>query len=300
MNITYILYNPYAGNNQGKQRAEKLKEFYPEEDTLYVDMTKIHDYVRFLLDVEPTDCIVLCGGDGTLNRFVNETDGLPVNCSIFYYPVGSGNDFAREIKGETVDRPFEITAYLRNLPYVLVGGQEQRFLNGIGYGIDGYCCEVGDKLRETSDKPVNYTAIAIKGLLFHFKPVTATVKVDGVTHIYKKAWLAPTMHGRYYGGGMIPTPQQDRNDPETLSVMVMHGAGKLKTLMVFPSIFKGEHIKHSKMVEVLTGQDITVEFDRPTPLQIDGETILNITSYRALSTIQAMEKGACYDSAAMI
>ena len=29
------------------------------------------------------------------------------------------------------------------------------------------------------------------------------------------------------------------------------------------------------MVEVLTGQDITVEFDRPAPLQIDGETILD-------------------------
>ena len=33
------------------------------------------------------------------------------------------------------------------------------------------------------------------------------------------------------------------------------------------------------MVEVLTGRNIRVEFDRPTPLQIDGETIPNVTSY---------------------
>lgn len=48
------------------------------------------------------------------------------------------------------------------------------------------------------------------------------------------------MNGRFYGGGMMTAPQQDRNNPEEkLSVVVMHGSGKLKTLMVFPSIFKG-------------------------------------------------------------
>lgn len=59
-------------------------------------------------------------------------------------------------------------------------------------------------------------------------------------------WLAPTMNGRYYGGGMIPTPQQDRlAQPKQLSVMVFRSPGKLKALAVFPSIFKGEHIKHT-------------------------------------------------------
>lgn len=30
----------------------------------------------------------------------------------------------------------------------------------------------------------------------------------------------------------------------------------------------------------MTGKDITVSFDRPTALQIDGETILGVTSCR--------------------
>ncbi len=61
--------------------------------------------------------------------------------------------------------------------------------------------------------------------------------------------------------------------------MVMYRAGKLKTLAVFPSIFKGKHIRHHEMVEVLTGRNIRMEFDRPTPLQIDGETILDVRTY---------------------
>lgn len=51
---------------------------------------------------------------------------------------------------------------------------------------------------------------------------------------YKNAWLVPTMNGRYYGGGMMATPGQDRLNPEhTVSVMVFHGKGKLGTLMIF-------------------------------------------------------------------
>ena len=71
---------------------------------------------------------------------------------------------------------------------------------------------------------------------------------------------------------MMPTPNQNRLNPDgTVSAMIMYGTGKLKTLAVFPSIFKGEHVRHPEMGEVLTGRRIQVEFNRPTPLQIDGE-----------------------------
>lgn len=91
-------------------------------------------------------------------------------------------------------------------------------------------------------------------LLFHYTPTSTVVTVDGKTHTHHHVWLAPTMNGRCYGGGMIPTPAQRRLNPDgTISTMVMYGRGKLKPLTVFPSIFKGEHIRHNEMVEVLTG-----------------------------------------------
>ena len=91
-------------------------------------------------------------------------------------------------------------------------------------------------------------------LLFHYKPTSAVVTVAGKSHTYHHVWLAHTMNGRYYGGGMMPTPAQRRLNPDgTMSTMVMYGKGKLKPLTVFPSIFKGEHIRHNEMAEVLTG-----------------------------------------------
>ena len=85
----------------------------------------------------------------------------------------------------------------------------------------------------------------------------------------------------FIGGGMMPTPNQNRLGlNRSLSVMVFFGSSKLKTLAIFPSIFKGEHINHRHNIKVLCGHEITVRFDRPAPLQIDGETVLNVSSYR--------------------
>ena len=102
------------------------------------------------------------------------------------------------------------------------------------------------------------------------------------------------MNGRFYGGGMMIAPAQDMlNGEHSLSVVLYYGASKLKTLMVFPSIFKGEHIKHPEMCTVLTGKEIRVEFDRPTALQIDGETVLGVTGY----TVNACDTPAAASAA---
>ena len=90
---------------------------------------------------------------------------------------------------------------------------------------------------------------------------------------------------------MIPTPAQDRFDSEgKASLMIFHGTGKIRTLMIFPSIFKGEHIKHTKAVDIHRGNEITVKFDRPAPLQIDGETVLGVTEYTVHAGVTAKVK----------
>ncbi|MBQ8849158.1 MAG: diacylglycerol kinase family protein [Clostridia bacterium] len=279
----YVLYNPIAGNGQSEETVNTLRAMISDE-TVFCDMTKNEAYEKDIASMDKDDYIIVCGGDGTLNRFANKTADMNIENDIRYFPCGSGNDFARELGKERNCEPFSIKKYLEDLPTVTINGDTSFFLNGVGYGIDGYCCEVGDKLRETSDKPVNYTSIAIKGLLFHYKPTNAKVTVDGKTHEYKKVWIAPTMNGKYYGGGMMPTPAQDRlADDGKLSVMIFHGSSALKTLMIFPSLFKGEHVKSTKYVEVLEGYDITVEFDEPRSVQVDGETTLNVSAYTAKS-----------------
>ena len=284
MSCYRILYNPLASNQKGKEHAMALEKILGSENCLFEDITQIKNYYNFFSKLSSDDKVVIAGGDGTLNKFINSTDKMKFKNDIYYFAAGSGNDFMRDI-GEDSQNPRLINKYLENLPTVEVNSSKYKFLNGIGYGIDGYCCEKGDEMRESSDsdKPINYTMIAIKGLLFYYKPTRAEITVDGKKYEFKNVWLAPCMNGRFYGGGMMPAPSQDRLSCGTVSVMVMHCPSKLKTLAVFPSIFSGKHINHKSVVTVLKGKEITVSFDRPRTLQIDGETIKNVKEYKALA-----------------
>lgn len=273
-----VLYNPFAGRINDTSFFDELKAALAGDELEYYDITKI-TYPEFLAEVKSGEAVVVAGGDGTLNRFINETSDIKITAPVYYYAAGNGNDFWADIGRKAGDKPVELAPYIKDLPTVEVNGKTYKFINGVGFGIDGYCCEVGDRLK-AADKNVNYTGIAIKGLLFRFKPANAKVTVDGVTKNFKKVWIAPTMNGRMYGGGMLPTPAQDRlNEARTVSVCVFFGRGRLKILTIFPKIFKGEHIKKTKNVAVLSGKEVTVEFDRPCALQIDGETVLNVSEY---------------------
>lgn len=278
--MTYVLFNPLANNKTGEKAAhDQLDKLFAENEAEFKDITKIDDMGAFLDGLNADDRIIIAGGDGTINRFVNTIGDREINIDIDYAPTGSGNDFANDV-GVKPGELIRLNDYMKNLPHVTVNGKTCKFINGIGYGIDGYCCEEGDKFRVKSDKPVNYTGIAVKGVLFKFKPRNATVIVDGEEKHFKKVWLAPTMKGRYYGGGMNVAPEQDRlAEDKKLSVVVWHGSGRLPTLMRFPKIFKGEHVKYTKMIEIKKGSNVTVKFDKPTALQIDGETVIGVTEY---------------------
>lgn len=279
--ITYVLYNPHAGHGSAADKAAELAAKFEGAVTLY-DMTEIADYEALLSPLEKEDRVIVCGGDGTLNRFVNDTEGIALRCEICYFAMGTGNDFLHDLDMAPGADPIPVGKYIENLPVAEVNGKSYRFFNNVGYGIDGYCCEVGDKLKVTSDKPVNYTAIAIKGLLFHYKPKTATVTVDGKSYTFKKVWLATAMKGRYYGGGMMSAPSQDRLDKDgKVTVVVFHGKGRLGTLLDFPKFSAGKHgEKPMKDITILTGTDITVSYDAPAAVQVDGETVLDVRTYR--------------------
>ena len=273
--MKYLLYNPLSNNKRGEKIVNEAKEKIRGK-TEVINLLGL-DVKTFMSNLSSNDDVILVGGDGTLNHFINDIVLSDIHNEIYLYRAGTGNDFLNDI--EAKDDFTLINKYLVNLPKVTVNGMTRYFINGIGFGIDGYCTMEGDKARERSKKKINYTTIALKGLLFGYKKVNAIVDVDGVVNKYKNVWLAPSMKGRYFGGGMMVAPCQNRDD-DLLTSVVYFSKSKLKTLYIFPSIFKGKHPKYVNNVKINRGKVIEVTFDRPTPLQIDGETVLDVLSYK--------------------
>ena len=277
--MTYLLFNPLANNSKGEQDARQWAAENKTEGE-FKSLLEISDMKAFFDGLAEGDDVILTGGDGTLNRFANDVYGYEFKNPVYYVKCGSGNDFYRDSEKYAKDGRIDLRPFLKNLPLVTVNGIQRRFLNGIGYGIDGETCRIGDIQRATSDKPVNYSKIAIGLLLGSYKLKKATVTVDGRTSKFENVWMASTMKGRFYGGGMMVAPAQDRFNREgTVSVVALYKKSRIITLMRFPSLNKGEHVNKKDWVTVQTGSKVTVSFDQPCALQIDGDVIENVLTY---------------------
>ena len=288
-----VLYNPLSSTGTGEEKARRLADILGKDASIrFQSLIELSDK-RAFLDSLPADTYpIITGGDGTLSRFVDDLGGNPTR-DIYYYPAGTGNDFLNDL-GKTGDtEPFLLNPYITDLPHIHFNGETHVFINGVGYGIDGYVCEEGDRIRKKTGKPINYTGTAVKGLLGAYKQTHATVTVDGETMEFDHVWMTPTMLGRFFGGGMMCAPGQDRLNMEgTVSLMVMRCRSKLRTLHLFPAIFKGNHVKKTKIVSVFKGHEMTVRFDRPTALQIDGEVYSGVTEYTVTTAVADRHKAA--------
>ncbi|MBR6533574.1 MAG: diacylglycerol kinase family protein [Clostridia bacterium] len=277
-----ILYNPHSCGENGLKIAREIENLMQGSFT-YHDLTELDSLNNFIESLPEDTGVVLTGGDGSLNSFVNNID-TSTDKKIYFYASGSGNDFARDIGFKKRTKPIIINDYIKNLPTALINGKTYKFLNCVGSGMDGYCCGEVERLRALSKRRGNYLYAAIKALLFAYKPCTAYVTVDGEEYRFENTWLVPTMNGRFFGGGFMAAPTQDRlNADSTLSLVAMHSKNFFKIVTAFLLIMKGKHTIMKSMIKVIKGHEISVKLSRSATLQIDGETIPDVTEYTVSS-----------------
>ena len=276
--MNYILYNPKANNENNDLNIITVgngSESIPVEKINLIDL----DVPAFCERLCENDRVLICGGDGTLHHFANNSYGVDFPCAVCVMRSGTGNDFLNDIGQLDSEKLIDIRPFLKNLPTVEVNGVKRRFINGVGLGVDGAVCHGVEEYKKAHpNKKANYTVIALKELGFNYKRPSGKVIVDGVEYEYTDIWAVSTMKGKYYGGGMMISPSQDRESGQ-VSVMAMHGGSRVKTLAVFTKVKKGEHVKHTEMVEIYEGYEVRVTFDAPCDLQIDGEVVTGVTEY---------------------
>ncbi len=277
--MRYVLFNPLSANCVPIDKlARSLREVEPEEDIMFVDQTNDREFENFKNNLKKEDDIVVSGGDGTLNHIANKLDFDALQNRVFVNKAGNGNDFLRDLN-ELKEEYTEITQHLKNLPVVTINGENQKFLNGVGFGIDGMICVESSKLKAKGKKKINYKSLAARLLLFKYKKVNAVINVDGKEYNFKNVFMSSSMNGKYYCGAMKQAPSQDRNSA-TISLVVWHNFCRLSMLFAFSKVFDGKHILNKKHVTVLEGKEITVKYSKPTDIQIDGEAIHGISEYR--------------------
>ncbi|PKK97019.1 MAG: hypothetical protein CVV58_03395 [Tenericutes bacterium HGW-Tenericutes-3] len=269
-----LLYNPLSRNGKNEKFIEKVVKHLKKTGHAVVsyNILAIDDVETFAASCNFDDRIIIVGGDGTVNRLANRLYDLKYPQDLFIYQAGTGNDFVRSLK--TKKKVVPIKAHVKKLPKVFYQDSSRYFLNGAGAGLDGYIGHLVNTSRFKKNK-LNYFRHAFEGFA-KFKPIAAEITVDGKTWREEKVWLASMMNAPYYGGGMKIAPHA-RRDINDVHLVVLKDIPKWLLILIFPSIYFGWHIIFKSFVKVYKAKEVSLHFDKPTYLQIDGDVEYPIT-----------------------
>ena len=222
--------------------------------------------------------LVAVGGDGTVNEVAN---GILLSkdlskATIGIISTGTGGDFVRSagIPRDYIKACSSLIGARKRLIDVGVveyqkDGQTLKrfFVNSAGVGFDAAVAEVSNRLPKFLGGTIPYILGLLRSLA-GYKNKSVVIRVNNRVEA-KRILSIVVANGCYFGGGMRVAPQADICDG-LLDVISVGDMGKIELLRAFPTIYKGTHIYHPKvMMEKAT--QIAIESSEKFLVHADGE-----------------------------
>ena len=210
------------------------------------------------------------GGDGTLNEVVNGLIGSDSSLAII--PTGSGNDFVRSLP---YDLPIHdllfCTANGEAEPVDLAVVNGRYFINIASVGFDAEVVYQAQKMKNALMPSHLCYFAGIVRTLCRYNNLRLKVSLDGQVREAKFLLMA-IANGKYYGGGILPTPDA-RIDDGLLDVCLITEKNFLQIVTTLPKYIKGRH-REIPGVDFYKVREVKVYSEREFPLNIDGEIVM--------------------------
>jgi YegS/Rv2252/BmrU family lipid kinase len=217
---------------------------------------------------ESADCIVVCGGDGTVSAGAMAVmeSGLPMGI----LPLGTANDLARTL-GIPMDIPGAVD--------VIVGGYERRIdlgsVNGHAFfnvASIGLSAKLAEGLRPEIKRRwgrLGY-AIAASRVLARARTFTAWITEKGET-VKVRTFQIAVGNGRHYGGGNVVEASAAIDDGY-LDLYSLEMSNVWTLALMLRSFRSGTH---GAWKEVRTARctQFDIRTKRPQPINTDGEIV---------------------------
>lgn len=212
------------------------------------------------------DCVILGGGDGTLNRAAPALMANRIPFGIL--PLGTGNDLAR-----TLGIPLDPVG----AAHVIVAGHTRAIdlgtVNGhpfFNVASIGFSAELAAELTAEAKRrwgTVGY-ALASAKLLARTRPFTAFIEHDDVTEKVKTVQIS-VGNGRHYGGGLTidHTAEPDDGVFHVYSLEVSHWS---RLVALAPALRRGTQGAEDD-VRAFNTKTLTIRTRRARSVNTDGE-----------------------------
>ena len=271
--LSYLfIVNPIAGKRKDNTIIPIIKEVMDQYNCAYeIKITeKIGDAKLFAKEAKDKSfsTIVSVGGDGTLHEVVNGMAGGSQKLGII--PSGTGNDFARVLNIPfNLKEAVEILVRKKSASIDIGKLNDEYFINFCSVGLDALIGQEANKIKKYFSSTYAYIIGVIKCLI-GFRSLKVDLTIDGKN--YKEdIMLMAVCNGAYYGGGMKIAPLADFSDGE-FDICIVSKMSKIKLLFLFPTIFKGKHLKY-KEVKIYRGKEVQLFSTENINVNADGEII---------------------------
>jgi diacylglycerol kinase (ATP) len=267
--------NPSARSGRARRALARWREL--EGVTLEWVVSESPAHLRRLVreaQEDELDAVLLAGGDGTVRLAADALDaGHPVPLAIL--PVGSGNDFARELGVTRATDPRQLlskgVARAVDVGRVTPGGA--RFCCVASVGFDSTALELIHGSWLPRSKLLN-TVSALRAL---WRTEASRVRVTWEGGSFEgPAMLVAATNTRSYGGGFLLTPDA-RTDDGQLDVCVIGDIGRLRMVLEFPRIFAGTHGGRPGVTLARSPWVRIESLGAPLPVCLDGELASHTT-----------------------
>jgi diacylglycerol kinase (ATP) len=239
-----LLVNPTSGKGRGARLAEpvaeRLRSLGATVDVVVGrDADEAYDKIRERA-AAGVEAVVALGGDGLVNMALQVVAGTAVPLGVV--PAGTGNDFARAL-GLSLTDPMAAVDHLArgSSRQVDLGRVGERWFGGVlGSGFDSMVNERANRM--TWPRGRSRYNLAMLAELRTFRPVAFELVLDGEPW-QTRAMLVAVGNSASYGGGMRVCPDASLEDG-LLDVTVLGPISKAEFIRVFPSVYKGTHVRH--------------------------------------------------------
>ncbi len=271
MDPAVVIVNPAAGRGRAGARLARLQawvqRWVPE---VPVRVTEGPGHATEIAASAPPGArVVAVGGDGTVHEVVRGLGGERI---LGIVPIGSGNDVARMVGLHRVrlERALSTALWGGVLRFDLGRVGDEPFASSATAGLDASVA------RRAFDAPRYLRGLsrylwALAAELRRLELPQARVWVDGREVYAGPMLLGAAMNSVTYGGGFPIAPMAKPADGRI--ELVWAGAfGRLGVLGILPRLMAGRHLGHPRIGHA-GGVELRVVFDRPVPLQSDGEVL---------------------------
>lgn len=275
----YFLVNPMAGTGKGiEQFCEKIKKACEARAADYeIYLTRaIGDATDFVRDICASGGaparFFACGGDGTLCEVANGAMGA-VGTEIGLFPIGTGNDFARNFSEKHLffDFDAQLDGVAQSFDALTYNGSFAANMINIGFD-----CEVVKKKEKLQEKKYLPAKLAyIFGLIICFarKPgMKAEIFVDGERIDETEFLLSTYANGCFCGGGFMSNPHASLTDGK-IDALFVKNISRMKFASLVGSYKSGTHLvpKNEKLLFSKKAESILLKFPKIQSICVDGE-----------------------------